>query len=327
MKFFKKNIDFWPLLLAVLLISCGSSESQPVLSYYNYDAELPLEAETKLINQQPQPTGTSYASENNLSIRDSQGIKPTSGNENNEIQEFAISFNSVHDIRINGILTIPKNAKSPAPVIILLHGLGDHKKVDYIAYGTTVFNENNYAVLRIDVSNHGERQINDYDFDLTGDYKYWTRDIISQTVFDLRRAVDYIATNKNLDQDKIGFYGVSLGGIIGAVLCGVEKRVKVPVFTIAGGQLNLLYGTDALSTDVNNFIGIIEPLNFIEAISPRPILMLNASNDEVVPPLMSKLLYKKANEPKKIIWYPSKHRNIPQDKVFIDGVNWYNTHL
>ncbi|MBT6766020.1 MAG: alpha/beta hydrolase, partial [Prolixibacteraceae bacterium] len=163
--------------------------------------------------------------------------------------------------------------------------------------------------------------------DFKGDTRYWTRDILTQTVFDLRRAVDFISSRNELDQNRIGFLGISLGGITGTIFCGVEKRVQVPVIVLAGGQMNLMFGKQALSANTKNYLSIIEPINFVEQIAPRPLLMINAENDDIIPPLMSKLLYKKANKPKQIIWYTSKHHDIPINDVYTDGINWFNTHL
>ena len=281
----------------VLEIVLAKSESFPVTQYYDYDNKIPLRDSLHLV------------------------VDTTS------FTTHAITYISVHDKKVTGLLSVPKNANGRLPVIILMHGLGDQKTVDYIDYGNSYFIKNEYAVLRIDISNHGDRKKIVYDFDLTGNYKYWSRDIITQTVFDLRRAVDFIETRPELDASRIGYYGISLGGIIGTLFCGSEERIKVPVIALAGGQLNLLYKEKGLSKKVKDFMSIIEPLNFVTQISPRPFLMLNAKNDEIVPPMMSKLLFNAAKEPKNIIWYDAKHRNIPLDKAYNDGLNWFNTHL
>ncbi|MBD0776778.1 acetylxylan esterase [Maribacter sp. ANRC-HE7] len=283
--------------LGMLQFVFGLSTSFPVAEYYEYDKAIPLRDTTRIVL------------------------------DTTDYQTFSISYNSVHDQRVSGLLSIPKNIAKPIPTIILMHGLGDHKAVDYVAYGNESFLKNGYAVLRIDISGHGERKKEFYDFDLTGPNKYWTRNIVSQTVFDLRRAIDLIETKSELDPDRIGYYGISLGGIIGSIFCGVDHRVKVPVLALAGGQLNLLYGKQAVSKEVKDFLGIIEPLNFIADISPRPLLMLNAKNDEIVPPIMSKLLYKKAKKQKEIIWYDAKHRDAPLDIIYGDGLDWFNQNL
>jgi len=107
----------------------------------------------------------------------------------------------------------------------------------------------------------------------------------------------------------------------------VDERVKVPVIALAGGGLNLMFGLDALAEETSIYFSIIDPINFVEKIAPRPLLMLNAENDEVVPPITTKMLYNKAGEPKEIIWYPTKHRRIPQDKVFPEAIHWFNSYL
>lgn len=280
-----------------ILTSCGNSNEFPVLKYYNYDKEIPLQDSIKIIL------------------------------DTTEYKLYDVTFRSIHNKRVSALLTVPKNASEPLPVIILLHGKGDNKTVDYIEFGNDHFYKNGFAVLRLDISNHGDRTENDFDFDFTGKHKYWTRNIITQTVFDLRRAVDFIELRSELDQDNIGFFGVSLGGITGAVFCGVDKRVKVPILVLAGGQMNLMFGKNALASDTKDYLSIIEPMNFIEHISPRPLLMLNAKNDEIVLPMMSKLLYNKANNPKDIIWYPEKHHTIPLEEVYQEGTDWFKKHL
>jgi len=292
------NIKYILIFIGIWIISsCGTTESLPVLKYYEYDKGLSLQDSVSL-------------------IKDTTSFK-----------EYHISYYSVNYKKVPGILTIPKNVSKPVPVIILLHGAGDRKTVDYIAYGNDFLLKNGYAVLRIDISKHGDRKEDEYDLSFTGETRYWSREIITQTVFDLRRAVDFIETRPELDAKRIGYYGISLGGITGTIFCGVEKRVKVPVIVLAGGQFNLMYESKALSSDAKDYTSIIEPLNFVEQIAPRPFLMINAENDDIVPPMMSKLLYKKAKKPKNIIWYPAKHHTIPLEKVYQDGVNWFDTYL
>ncbi|MCM4151627.1 hypothetical protein DHD05_08500 [Arenibacter sp. N53] len=305
MKSFSKKQAYWftgiiaiLLMLAFTIIyASDTSESFTVSGYYGYDKAIPLK--------------------DSITV-----LKDTT-----DFTLYHVTYSSVHDKKVTGLLSIPKNSTKPFPLIILMHGLGDNKNVDYVAYGNDLFLKNGYAVLRLDFSQHGERKNDVYDFNLTGTYKHWTRDIISQTVFDLRRAVDFIETREELDAQRIGYYGISLGGITGTIFCGVEERIKVPVVALAGGQMNLLYKENALSKEAKDFVSIVEPLNYVKEIAPRPFLMLNAKNDEIVPPLMSKLLYNGAKEPKEIIWYDAKHRDAPLDIIFGDGLNWFKKYL
>lgn len=280
-----------------LFISCGGDKELPVALYYEYDQDLPLLDSVLLLTDT-----TDYSL-------------------------YYITYQSVHDDEVTALLTLPRKSEKPLPCIILMHGLGDRKTVDYIEAGNQYLLDAGYAVLRLDISNHGDRFKYDYDFDLTDGYRYWTRDLITQTVFDLRRAVDFIETREELDPDRIGYYGISLGGIIGTIFCSVEERIGVPVIVLAGGNLNLMFGKDALSGDTRNYLSIIDPINYVAKISPRPLLMINAENDDVVPPITSKLLFKAAKKPKEIIWYPAKHHDIPIDKVYPDGIHWFDRYL
>jgi len=281
----------------VLFISCGNDNELPVDLYYEYDQDLPLLDSVHLLT------------------------------DTTEYSLFYLTYQSVHDKKVTALLTLPKNNKQPLPCIILMHGLGDRKTVDYIEAGNQYLLDAGYAVLRLDISNHGDRFKYDYDFDLTDGYMYWTRDLISQTVFDLRRAVDFIQTREELDPGRIGYFGISLGGIIGTIFCSVEDRIEVPVIVLAGGQLNLMFGKKALSGDTRNYLSIIDPINFVKDIAPRPLLMINAANDDIVPPITSKLLFKAAKKPKEIIWYPAKHHDIPLELAYREGIQWFDRYL
>ena len=305
MKFSKKNLTRLALVIGVLgvvlfmlyRVSLSINNSFPVHKYYSYSKAVPLQDTLEL-------------------LLDSSSFKL-----------YSLKYNSVNDKKVTGLLSIPKHIAQPMPVIILMHGLGDHKAVDYVEYGHAMLLKNGYAVLRLDIDNHGDRKTSSLNFDLTDAQKYRSRAMLTQTVFDLRRAVDFIETRKALDPKKIGYLGISLGGIIGVTFCGVEDRVKVPVIGLAGGQMNLLYKEKALTEDVKDFVSVIEPINFIKDIAPRPLLMLNAKNDDIVPPMMTKLLYNAAKTPKRIIWYDAKHRNVPLEAFYQDGLNWFNTYL
>jgi cephalosporin-C deacetylase-like acetyl esterase len=297
MRFFKISRTGLFISSFSLFLSCGGDKELPVALYYEYDQNLPL---LDSVHQ----------------LADSTAFKL-----------FYLTYQSVHDKKVTALLSLPGQGEQPYPTIILMHGLGDRKTVDYIEAGEHYLLNAGYAVLRLDISNHGDRFKYAYDFDLTEGYRYWTRDLITQTVFDLRRAVDFIQTREELDPGRIGYFGISLGGIIGTIFCSVEKRVGVPVIVLAGGQLNLMFGKDAFSGDTKDFLSIIDPINYVAKISPRPLLMINAEKDDVVPPLTSKLLYKAAKKPKEIIWHPSGHHNLPVEKAYPEGIQWFDQHL
>ena len=293
------HIMFYQITAFVFLLSisaCGKLEI-PVENYYDYDLDFPLQDSVRIVQ------------------------------ETDQYKMHYVTYVSINNANVTGLLTVPIMASIPVPVIIFLHGIGDYKDRDYMEQGHQFMVDSSYAVFRIDAANHGDRKVHDYEYDFVDGYRYRTRNMIAQTVFDLRRAVDFLKTRPEIDSGRIGFMGISLGGIIGTVFCGVDERIKVPVIALAGGGLHLAFKMQAAAEETQIYFSIIDPINFVEKISPRPLLMLNAANDEVVPPITSKLLYKKAGEPKKIIWYPTRHRKVPQDQVYPEAIRWFKQHL
>lgn len=276
-------------IILLFFISCMEQESVDLEYFYEYDKEYPLDVMIDTLS-------------NNL---------------------FHIAYNSVNNNRVTSLLSLPKNGVEPYPLAIIQHGLRDKKDTDYMILGDSILSSYGFAVFRIDFAMHGERTKKKYKFK---GIDYTLRDAIKQTVFDLRCGLDYLDTRSDIDHARTGFVGISLGGVAGTVFCGVDKRVEVPVICIAGGGLRAMAGVDGFRDEITSMMAPIEPLNYVERISPRPLLFINAEDDEVIPKPMAMLLHAKADEPKEIIWYKSKHHVNPYD-AFNDAADWIEKNL
>lgn len=275
------------LLLTALTTACGKQNTLDLQYYYEYDRDLPLQVRT-----------------DSLAVR-----------------KWHISFDSVHQQRVPAVLTLPARGTPPYPAVIMLHGLGDHKEQDYMAIGDSIFSAAGFAVLRPDFALHGERRVPDLGEKTLAKRRYTFRDAIAQTVFDLRRAVDYLETRTDIDPRRTGFLGISLGGIAGTVFCGVEPRVEYSMLVLAGGGLRWAFGTEGTSSEIGAMLAPVEPVNFVGRIAPRPVLFLNAELDEVVPKTAALLLHAAAGDPKKVIWYDAGHK-MPPVPAFEDCKIW-----
>ncbi len=60
------------------------------------------------------------------------------------------------------------------------------------------------------------------------------RDYMTGLILDLRRAVDVLLARENVDRDRVGYVGHSIGASVGGVLAGVEPRIDSFVL-VAGG--------------------------------------------------------------------------------------------
>ncbi len=275
--------------ILLFLVSCMEQETVDLKYFYDYDKHYPYEVVIDTLS-------------NNI---------------------YHITYNSVHNNRVTSLLSLPQNGNPPYPLVIIQHGLGDSKDTDYMMLGDSILSSKGFAVFRIDFAMHGERVSKKYKFK---GIDYTLRDAIEQTVFDLRRGLDYLDTRPDIDSTKTGYIGISLGGIAGTVFCGIDKRVEVPVICIAGGGMRMMEGVEGFSDKVTAMMAPIEPLNFVKGISPRPLLFINAENDEIIPKPMAMLLHSAAEEPKEVIWYDSKHHINPY-RAFNDAADWLINHL
>lgn len=70
--------------------------------------------------------------------------------------------------------------------------------------------------------------------------------IMRQIVMDYIQVIDLVESMDELDNDNIGLFGISMGGITGALISGLDHRIKASVLALAGGDLPyiLSYTTD-----------------------------------------------------------------------------------
>jgi len=82
---------------------------------------------------------------------------------------------------------------------------------------------------------------------------------------DLRRSVDYLETRPDIDRERLAFFGLSWGGIVGPIMTAVEKRFKIAVF-VAGG------------CDIDKELPEADPINFAPHVK-IPVLMIDGRYD------------------------------------------------
>jgi eukaryotic-like serine/threonine-protein kinase len=142
------------------------------------------------------------------------------------------------------------------------------------------------------------------------------RDLVVQWSKDIQRAVDYLATRKDIDAHRLAYYGLSLGAVWGPVMTAVEPRFKASVL-LAGGL-----PFEKLPSE-------IEPLNFATRVKV-PTLMLNGRDDFMFPVDSSQLpLFRFLGVPnsrKRHVLFDSGH--VPPDKPVVkESLDWLDHYL
>ena len=222
---------------------------------------------------------------------------------------FRFEYSSRGD-RVPGRLLLPALATQTVPLILLQHGTRGSKEAVYLDVAAP-WVKAGAAVASIDFPLHGERtsaKLSERFFGTldSGSVEadegareianlLWV-DFTKQAVTDLRRSLDALTGHEEIDADRVGFGGFSLGGIIGALFCSVEPRVRGATLALAGGGL----GPPE-----------IDPCAAIGDMAPRPLLFLNTLEDQRIPRTATDALYAAAGDPKQIEWFPGGHTDLP----------------
>jgi len=138
---------------------------------------------------------------------------------------------------------------------------------------------------------------------------------VIQLVKDFKRCVDYCKIRKDLNHNKIAYYGLSWGGLLGPIISAVEERL-ITAITVAGG----LWGNGRPEVNQVNYISHVK----------IPFLMLNGKYDSVFPYETSiKPMYDLLGTPdkhKKLILYETDHVP-PRNELTRDAVTWLDNYL
>jgi dienelactone hydrolase len=137
----------------------------------------------------------------------------------------------------------------------------------------------------------------------------------------LMLALDYLLRRPDVDSARVEAVGVSLGAPFISIAGALDTRfTRVWVLHGSGGsfaplELNMRRTIPfapariaaAALADVIIAGPRLAPERWVPRISPRPFVMVNAEGDERLPRAAVEALYRRAREPKTLVWMPGRH--------------------
>ena len=269
------------VFLAVLALAagCGGDDDPPAAEPrpearpagpFGYDAAAPLDARERAVGE-----GAAGA------VRDVEFASPGSG-------------------RVRAYLITPQGT-GRRPAVIFLHGAGGNR--EELLADAAVWVRDGGVALTIEAA--PPRPASTPRGQLRAE-----RDVVAHTVVRVRRAVDYLATQRRVDAKRIGFVGWSAGARTGAIVAGVERRISAFALMSAGAAPLSEYVAAApprLKDDVERLLAPVDPLRWIEQARPSTIFFQNATADEVVPRDALENLIRAAPKPQRVRWYAAGH--------------------
>ncbi len=119
-------------------------------------------------------------------------------------------------LQLVGMLHLPQNNKKVYPAILMLHGFTGHKAESHFLFTKTAraLTDAGFACLRFDFTGSGDSE---------GDFKNMT--ILSE-LLDAKAALDFLMQQPEIELNRIGVLGFSLGGCVAALLAGETSGIR-----------------------------------------------------------------------------------------------------
>jgi hypothetical protein len=146
-------------------------------------------------------------------------------------------------VLLNFVLTLPAAGAPPYPVVVFQHGFGGSNGQVLTRVGPALA-RHGLATIGIDAASHGRRGS---PIDLLTGSASQLRDLFRQTNADqmalvrmLEHGVDVDGDGAHdLDASRIGYLGISLGGLTGGPLVAVESSITAAVLNVMSGRTAL----------------------------------------------------------------------------------------
>ena len=201
----------------------------------------------------------------------------------------------------------------PTPVILVLPMLGGGYALE--RHFANYFATRGYAsiIVRRDKRSKGAG---------VNDLNWLFRDM----VIDHKRVIDWVETQSDLDAKRLGIFGISMGGIKGALLLPLENRIRAAALGLTGGDLPYIMAhstepgvakrreqelkdrnmtleeCEAKLREILKF----DPIKYADYVDPSKVLLVLARYDTVVPIEKGLELKKKMGNPETIM-LPAGH--------------------
>ena len=264
----------------------------------------------------PRPLTFDYDARQPLDIKD-EVISETS-----ELALHDVSYASANQQRVSAYLIVPKGKGPFAPIVFGHWGNGN--RAEFIPEAKLYARAGAISLLP------------DYPWDRREPYRRSTghfdkpeldRDAFAQAVIDLRRGIDLLLARKDVDPKRVAYVGHSYGAQWGAILTGVDHRMRTSILMAGVGEIGdlLLKNPEPDFVELRKalppavleayvrVLGDVDGIRFVRKAAPIPVLMQFGKFEQYFDRESADRYAAAATGPKKVLWYDAAHDlNDPQ---------------
>jgi uncharacterized protein len=238
-----------------------------------------------------------------------------------DIMEYAVPRPPDDAGRFDGIayqLFLPI-AGDPAPAVVILHGAGSRKE-NHVDFARRAVGHG-FAALTFDNRGHGESE----------------GKLGAGVIADIQRLIGFVAERAEIDSGRIALRGSSMGGQLAVHVGAVSDRVAAVVAICPASEQMVLGDIRRLARgerprpdsalasmrlDARGMAAWLEEHDVRDAVGllgSKPLMLVHARGDEVVPSAFSEELYELAAEPKRLLLLDGGHHRSVQHDPEIQG--------
>ena len=127
------------------------------------------------------------------------------------------------------------SSKEKKPLVLLAHGGSGHKSsIKMITMGFLLSMELGWNVVSIDGPAHGDRGSVKQSTDPAYREMWQRQNVVEEMMEDWRCLIDEFVSQDYIDQEKLGFWGLSMGTMFGIPFVASDSRIKTAVLGKAG---------------------------------------------------------------------------------------------
>jgi uncharacterized protein len=205
------------------------------------------------------------------------------------------------------LLWLPDAAKAPPPWpgVVILHGAGSRKEnhADFARLASSA----GWAALSFDGRGHGASE----------------GGMSPAAIGDVLRMARFLAATEGVDGSRLALRGSSMGGFLAIHVAAISDEIAGVIAICPAGEDQLRRGLRREELEMRvedrdeleSWLAASEIGDAVEAIAPRPLILLHAEGDDSIPIGNSEELYERALGPRKLIKVPGgSHRSVQHDE-------------